>query len=45
MDCLPEALAGRRYYQPTDRGQERSIDERLQAARRLRESKPDEGGT
>jgi putative ATPase len=42
MDCLPEALAGRRYYQPTSRGQEKSIDERLQAARRLRETKPDE---
>jgi putative ATPase len=45
MDCLPEALAGRRYYQPTERGQERSIDERLQAARRLRESKPGEGAS
>jgi putative ATPase len=45
MDCLPEALAGRRYYQPTNRGQEKSIDERLQAARRLREAKADEGGT
>jgi putative ATPase len=42
MDCLPEALAGRRYYQPTSRGQEKAIDERLQAARRLRESKPDD---
>ena len=42
MDCLPEALAGRRYYQPTSRGQEKAIDERLQAARRLREGKPDD---
>ena len=42
MDCLPEALAGRRYYQPTARGQEKAIDERLQAARRLREPKPDD---
>jgi putative ATPase len=45
MDCLPEALAGRRYYQPTGRGQEKAIDERLQSARRLREAKPDDGSS
>jgi putative ATPase len=43
MDCLPEALAGRRYYQPTSRGQEKSLDERLQAARRLREAGTEDG--
>jgi putative ATPase len=32
--CLPEALAGRHYYQPTARGAERTIAERLSAARR-----------
>jgi putative ATPase len=25
MTCLPESLAGRRYYQPTDRGEERTL--------------------
>lgn len=36
MDCLPDALAGRRYYAPTDRGAEREIALRLEAARRIR---------
>jgi putative ATPase len=36
MDCLPEALAGRRYYRPTSRGHEAALSERLEAARRLR---------
>ena len=30
---LPDVLAGRRYYEPTDRGEERAIGERLQQAR------------
>lgn len=29
MECLPEALAGRRYYHPTDEGQERHVREKL----------------
>ncbi len=29
MDCLPASLAGRRYYQPTDRGFEKEIKRRL----------------
>jgi putative ATPase len=29
MDCLPEALAGTKYYRPTDRGFEREIGRRL----------------
>ena len=29
MDCLPESLAGRRYYAPTDRGFEKEIKRRL----------------
>ena len=37
MDCLPDALAGRRYYQPTARGREAAIAERLEAARLVRE--------
>jgi putative ATPase len=37
MDSLPESLRGRRYYQPTDRGAEKTVEERLEAARRIRE--------
>jgi len=42
QDYLPEDLAGRRYYEPTDRGREREIAERLRAwrARRDRPPKP-----
>ena len=29
MQCLPDALAGRRYYQPTEQGQEKQVRERL----------------
>jgi putative ATPase len=39
MDCLPEALLGRRYYRPTDRGREKDLAARLEAARLVRESK------
>ena len=39
MDCLPESLLGRRYYEPTQRGQEAGIADRLQEARRVREEK------
>ncbi len=42
MDCLPEALAGRRYYHPTDRGAEANMAARLEAARAIRQrGKPD----
>jgi len=30
MQCLPEALAGRRYYRPGDQGQEKQVRERLE---------------
>lgn len=30
MQCLPDALAGRRYYHPTDQGKERQVRERLE---------------
>ena len=29
MECLPESLAGRKYYKPTDRGFEKEIKRRL----------------
>jgi putative ATPase len=36
QEYLPEPLAGRRYYEPTDRGREREIGERLRAWRARR---------
>jgi putative ATPase len=39
MDCLPEALAGKRYYEPMPRGEEPGVAERLDEARRIREEK------
>jgi len=36
MECLPPSLAGREFYQPSDRGVEKKIAERL---REIRESK------
>jgi putative ATPase len=36
MECLPESLAGRQYYFPTDRGLEKRIAERLEEIRRLK---------
>jgi putative ATPase len=42
MECLPESLAGRQYYFPTDRGLEKRIGERLEEIRRLKEQKRSE---
>jgi putative ATPase len=39
MECLPEGLAGRRYYHATDRGQEADLGSRLEAARLIRARK------
>ena len=36
MECLPPALAGKRYYHPTDRGMEKRIGERLEEVRKAR---------
>ncbi len=36
MECLPAALHGRRYYRPTDRGEERDIAARLERFEKLR---------
>jgi putative ATPase len=36
MECLPESLAGRQWYHPTDRGVEKRIKERLEEIRALR---------
>jgi len=39
MECLPEGLVGRRYYRPTDRGEEAPLGARLEAARLVRSKK------
>jgi putative ATPase len=44
MDCLPDSLAGRRYYHPTARGSEADLAARLEAARLVRSQRPPGGG-
>jgi len=39
MECLPESLAGRRWYRPTQEGREKLLAQRMEEIRRLRESK------
>ncbi len=39
MDCLPPAIAGRRYYRPTTRGYEKELARRLDAWRALKHSR------
>lgn len=39
MECLPESLKGRRYYQPTGEGREKLLAQRMEEIRRIRESK------
>jgi putative ATPase len=41
MSCLPEHLAGRTYYRPTDRGIEARIKDALERAQRIRRQKAD----
>jgi putative ATPase len=36
MECLPESLRGRRYYQPTGEGREARFRERLEEIRHLK---------
>ncbi|HXF26974.1 MAG TPA: hypothetical protein VN610_06865, partial [Bryobacteraceae bacterium] len=40
MPCLPESLIGTRFYEPTERGVEKRITERIEEIRRRREAKP-----
>ncbi|HJZ95213.1 MAG TPA: replication-associated recombination protein A, partial [Candidatus Solibacter sp.] len=40
MECLPESLAGREYYFPTDRGVEARIRERLGEIRKRKTNRP-----
>ena len=37
MQCLPDSLVGTRFYEPSQRGVEKRISERLDEIRRLRE--------
>jgi putative ATPase len=39
MECLPEALRGRRYYRPTERGFEKEIKRRLDAWEEIKAKK------
>ena len=38
MKCLPESLNGRRYYLPSEEGQEKRVKERLEQILRWKES-------
>jgi putative ATPase len=42
MQCLPESLAGTQFYEPTDRGAEKRIAERLAEIRAARSTRRDE---
>jgi putative ATPase len=47
MDCLPPRLAGRRYYEPTGRGYEHTVRERLtkwMAIKKARQTGSSTGG-
>ena len=39
MDCLPESLKGRSYYQPTQEGREKALAQRMEEIRRIRAGK------
>jgi len=39
MDCLPDSLKGRSYYQPTNEGREKQLASRLEEIRRIRSAK------
>jgi putative ATPase len=39
MDCLPDSLKGRRYYEPTQEGREKQLAARLEEIRKIRAGK------
>ncbi len=39
MDCLPDSLRGRSYYQPTQEGREKQLAARMEEIRRIRATK------
>jgi len=40
MDCLPDSLRGRSYYQPTQEGREKQLAARMEEIRRIKTAKP-----
>lgn len=42
MECLPDALAGKRYYHPTEQGNERQVKKRLEEILEWKNRKPGE---
>ena len=45
MRCLPDSLAGRTYYQPTEEGRESWLKERLEQVKAWRGNASEEGET
>jgi putative ATPase len=45
MDCLPESLAGTKYYRPTDRGFEREIKRRLEGWETIKRKRREAAGS
>jgi putative ATPase len=43
MDCLPDSLKGRIYYQPTQEGREKQLAQRMEEIRRIRAGKRETG--
>jgi putative ATPase len=43
MDCLPDSLKGRSYYQPTQEGREKLLAQRMEQIRRIKEAKHGRG--
>jgi len=39
MDCLPDSLQGRSYYQPTQEGREKMLAQRMEEIRKIRSGK------
>jgi putative ATPase len=39
MDCLPDSLKGRSYYQPTQEGREKQLAQRMEEIRKIRAGK------
>jgi putative ATPase len=39
MDCLPDSLRGRIYYEPTQEGREKALAQRLEEIRRIKTAK------
>jgi putative ATPase len=43
MDCLPDSLKGRSYYQPTQEGREKLLSQRMDQIRRIKAAKHGRG--